>query len=120
MGSELTVKLPKPLADELALEGLAETQDTDRASGWELVYQMTSSAAVVVTLFQTPATLKSVATGCKRLFKRASPDKDDRLEAVGPGGQLRLRVTPETDLTDFEEFLKRTIFTDLRQSDEPA
>jgi hypothetical protein len=120
MSSELTLKLPKALADELVSEGLAEPQETDRSSGWELVYQMASSAAVVVTLFQTPATLKGVAAGCKRLLKQAGPGNDDRLEAIGPGGQLRLRITPETDLTDFEDFLKRTIFTDLRQSDEPA
>jgi hypothetical protein len=120
MGRELTLRLPKLLADELVLEGLAEIQEPDRASGWELVYPVASSAAVVVTIFQTPATLKSVAAGCRRLLKRASPEDGDRLEAVGPGGQLRLRVTQQTDLADLEQFLKRTIFTDLGQPDEPV
>jgi hypothetical protein len=120
MGSELTLRLPKLLADELASAGLAEIRQADRASSWELVYPVASSAAVMVTLFQTPETLKSVAAGCRRLLKRASSENADWLEAVGPGGQLRLRVTPETDLTDLVEFLKRTIFTDLERPDEPT
>ncbi len=117
MSRVLKIQLPEALASELASQGLAEVQQTARSAAWELAWNAASAVSVVVTLVQTPETLRVFAGECLRLLKRDQKSQA-RLDAKGPGGQLSLHITPETDLREVLGFLQKVIFVDTKSVDE--
>jgi hypothetical protein len=118
MAKRLKIQLPEALASELAARGLAEVQRTARSATWELVWNVASDASAVVSLLQTPEVLKSVAAGCLRLVKKDQQPQQRRLDAKGPGGQLSLVVTSDTDMRVVEQFLEKVLFVDVRTEDD--
>lgn len=119
MAKRLKIQLPEALASELAARGLAEVQRTARSATWELVWNAASDASAVVSLLQTPEVLKSVAAGCLRFLKKdQQPQQQRRLDAKGPGGQLSLVVTPDTDMREVKQFLEKVLFVDVRAEDD--
>jgi hypothetical protein len=118
MSQKLKIQVPEVLATELALKGLADVQRTARSATWELAWNAASSISVVVSLMQTPETLKSFASDCFRILRKDHELQQRRLDAKGPGGQLSLIVTPKTDLHEVEQFLEKVLFVDAKTDDE--
>jgi hypothetical protein len=112
MPKKIKVLLPKELADELASGGFAEIRQMARSATWELVWAAASTATEIVTLMQTPETVKTFAASCLRLARRSETKKEQRLDAVGPGGEMRLIIRPDTDFHEVERFLTKVLFTD--------
>ena len=107
----LRISLPRELAESLAAEGLAVLQPAVRAAGWQVAWDAASAASTVVTLAQSPEVIRKLAEHCWRLLKRDEPTRPEhRLDARGPGGQLWLRVTPDTDVAEVGRFLRKVIF----------
>jgi hypothetical protein len=111
----LKIQVPEALGSELASQGLAEVQQTARSAAWEVAWNAASAVSVVVTLVQTPEALRVFAGECLRLLKRDQKPQA-RLDAKGPGGQLSLHITPETDLREVVRFLQKVLFVDTEIS----
>jgi hypothetical protein len=118
MSQKLKIQVPDVLANELASEGLAEIQQTARSATWGLAWGAVSSASVVVSVMQTPETLKSFASDCVRLLRKYHGTQPGRLDAKGPGGQVSLTITADTDLDEVMRFLKKVLFVDVKTEDE--
>ncbi|MGH3200837.1 MAG: hypothetical protein ACRDP5_02085 [Streptosporangiaceae bacterium] len=98
---------------------MAEVQRTARSAGWELAWNAASAVSVVVTLVQTPEVLKAFADDCFRLLKRDQKSQQDaRLDAKGPGGEISLHITPDTDIRELLKFLQEVIFVDTKAENE--
>lgn len=117
MSRILKIQVPETLASELASQGLAEVQQTTRSTAWELAWNAASAVSVVVTLVQTPEALRVFADECFRLFK-TDQESQGRLDVKGPGGQLSLHLTPETDRREVARFLQKVLFVDTKSVDE--
>jgi hypothetical protein len=83
-----------------------------------LAWGAVSSASVVVSVMQTPETLKSFASDCVRLLRKYHGTQPGRLDAKGPGGQVSLTITADTDLDEVMRFLKKVLFVDVKTEDE--
>jgi hypothetical protein len=119
MGRILKIQIPEVLASELASKGLAEVQRTARSAAWELAWNAASAMSVVVTLVQTPEVLKAFADDCLRLLRGDQKSQHGvRLDAKGPGGEISLYITPETDVYEVLKFLQKVIFVDTKVEDE--
>jgi hypothetical protein len=118
MATRLKIQVPEALAGELAARGLAEVQRTARSTTWQLAWNAASDASIVVSLLQTPEVLKSVAAGCLECLKKDQQPPQRRLDAKGPGGQLSLFVTPDTDMSEVMRFLEKVLFVDVRPEDD--
>lgn len=108
--TKIKIAIPKELADELASDGVAMVQRQSRSAAWQLVLTATSTAAVVVTLLQAPETLNNFARGCLKIIRKKPQGVDQIIHAVGPGGELRLTVTSETDFQEVKQFLEKVLF----------
>ena len=108
--TKIKIAIPKELADELASDGVAMVQRQSRSAAWQLILSATPAAAVMVTLLQAPETLNNFARGCLKIIRKKPQKVDQIIHAVGPGGEMRLIVTSETDLQEVEQFLERVLF----------
>jgi hypothetical protein len=109
----IEINVPQALANELAAEGLAETQPTARSAGWELLWETASGASIIISLMQAPEIIKRFTEICFRRLKEDQSENEQRLEAKGPGGQMRIIVRPETDLREVGGFLRKTLFIEI-------
>lgn len=106
------VRVPEELAR--AIEGIdGVTPAAARRSSWQIAVDVLTSATAVITLLQAPQTLADVSSRIHRLFTDSRRDNESiTIEMIGPGGQVRIEFTEDTDIGDIERLSRGTFFDD--------
>jgi hypothetical protein len=109
--SNITVRLPTPVAARLAQHGQARLLAPRRSLVPELLADGALTGATLVTLMQAPSTIRAVAEAIRDwLSDTREADAPCRLTASGPSGRIELEVDPNTNLDTLATFLEQTIF----------
>ncbi len=107
---ELTV--PEELATALAgIPGVERSASSRRSGTWQIVAEILAGTSVTISLLQAPQTLTDVAQRLHGLLRgRVKDGRAIHIDAVGPGGEMRLTIDGHTDLDDVTELLRSTVF----------
>jgi hypothetical protein len=110
----LLIELPSEIASALVEDGFATDAGTRRSSTWQVIVSVATGASTTISLLQGPQTVAYVAEKIKDLFRRkpASKRSGDEfyVEAMGPQGQMRIRVTADTPVEEVVKLLEATVF----------
>ncbi|MEV0296919.1 hypothetical protein [Nocardia sp. NPDC050710] len=111
----IRVTVPQELAEAIAdLEGVERVEA--RRSSWQIMADVLTGATTTLALLQAPQTMADVARRIHSLFKRGRDVGPITVEVTGPRGQLRLKVSEDTDIEEIAELLRNTIFEPGDQS----
>jgi hypothetical protein len=113
VSSRVPVTVPIPIAEGLRANGLALPSNRRRGPVPELMIEAAGVGATVISLLQTPETLRELAR-LMYTWTRGRHDEtsaETHLIASGPDGRrLELTVTGRTDMSELESLLQRTVF----------
>jgi hypothetical protein len=109
--SRIDVCVPAELADDITQCPGIEVTSTRRSGTWQIASDVLSSASLTISLLQGPETLAYLAGRLQSLLhRRRGKQSTVDVDAVGPGGEMRLTINGDADLAEITELLRNTVF----------
>lgn len=109
--STIDVCVPAELIDEASPYPGIRVASARRSGSWQIASDVLAGASLTITLLQGPQTLAYLAERLHGLIHRRRGNQETiHVDAVGPGGEMRLTIVGDADLAKLTELLRTTVF----------